>query len=104
MVYLLDHLEELICLIEALSFLLHLLLEALPFVVELSQLVLYIGFTFRITDQQLLTCRLGKLFDALFKQLWEGKKRGKKWRKKQVKSMPKISELSLCLINPLNSS
>lgn len=41
-IYLLDDLEEFISLIEALSFLPHLILEALPFIVELSQLVLNI--------------------------------------------------------------
>jgi len=73
-----------------------LLLEALPFVVELSQLVLNIGFTFRIADQQLLTRRLGKLFDALFKQLREGKEREKEWKKNKLKVCQKYqSSLSV---------
>lgn len=48
--YLFDDLEEVVGLVEALSFLLHLLLEALPFIVELAQLVPHIGFTLRIAN------------------------------------------------------
>lgn len=68
--YLFDHLEELCCLVEALSFLLHLILEALPLVVELAQLVLDVPLALGIANQKLLARRLCKLLNSLLEQLY----------------------------------
>lgn len=83
--YLLDHLEELVSLIEALSFLLHLILEALPFIVELAQLVLHIRFALGIANEQLLARGLCKLLDALLEQLGKWKES----RAYRLKRLPK---------------
>lgn len=68
--HLFDHLEEIGRLVEALSFLLHLILEVLPFVVEFTQLVLDVPLALGIGNKKLLARGLRKLLDPLLEQLF----------------------------------